>query len=110
MLCFMRSLEVHVVETEADLEEAIEVGLFLPEQIRDSECSDCGIEVAHTSGESTFDPFCVVLDDSDRDWIVCLDCASSIVEGDFRQATKAPEVYKPPVVYNTNDDEDLDFF
>lgn len=108
MLCFMRSLEVHVIETDDDLDEAVQAGIVLQEHLEESECSDCGVEVAHAGGQ-TFDAFCVVLDDSDRDWLVCLDCASSVVEGDFRQATSKPEVFKPPTVYS-QDDDDLEFY
>ena len=104
----MRSLEVHVIENDEDLDEAIQAGIVLQEHLDESECSDCGVEVAHASGTQTFDAFCMVLDDSDRDWLVCLDCASSVVEGDFRQATTKPEVFKPPTVYTQ--DDDLDFF
>ena len=104
----MRSLEVHVIENDEDLDEAIQAGIVLQEHLEESECSDCGVEVAHASGTQTFDAFCMVLDDSDRDWLVCLDCASSVVEGDFRQATTKPEVFKPPTVYTQ--DDDLDFF
>jgi hypothetical protein len=105
----MRSLEVHVIETDSDLNYAIQAGVVLVEHLEESECSDCGLGVAHSNGEDAFDAFCVVLDDSDRDWLVCLDCASSVVEGDFRQATTKPEVFKPPTVYSPAEEE-LDFF
>jgi hypothetical protein len=77
MLCSMRHLEVHVIETEHDIDLALQAGLVTAGQLSHSECSDCADLVGH-AGES-FSPFVVVIDEYDFDWAVCSDCASSVI-------------------------------
>ena len=67
MLSFMRSLEVHLLETDTDLGSALKAGLLLPEHLRETACSDCGESIGHANGEDSFEPFCVVIDETDRD-------------------------------------------
>jgi hypothetical protein len=112
MLCFMRSMEIHVLETASDLAGALKVGLLLPEHLTDTECSDCGDGIGHANGAESFYAFCVVIDETDRDWVICMECASPVVDGDVRQATRTPEVYESPSTYSRilDDDDEIDFF
>jgi hypothetical protein len=111
MLSFMRSLEVHLVETDADLGSALKAGLLLPQHLTETACSDCGESIGHAGGPDSFEAFCVVIDETDRDWVVCTECAAPVIDGDFRQATTTPEVYLAPTTYSRLlDDEELDFF
>lgn len=74
----MRSLEVHVLETETDVALALSSGVLLPEQMVMTECSDCEDLVGLRA--SRFEPFVVVIDEHDQDWTVCSDCARPIVD------------------------------
>ena len=108
MLCFMRALEIHVLETASDIDLALSVGVLLPEQLMETVCSRCGEEVGHLNGDD-FTEFCVVIDDEDRDWIVCTECSASVIDGDVRQATERPETYSG-TGNSYGDDDDFDFF
>jgi hypothetical protein len=111
MLSFMRSLEVHLLETDADLGSALTAGLLLPEHLKETACSDCGEGIGRCRDADYFESFCVVIDETDRDWVLCADCASPVIDGDYRQATTTPEVYLAPTTYSKLlDDEELDFF
>lgn len=78
MLLFMRSLEVHVFETDTDLDNALKAGIVFPEQVAITECSDCGEGVCYT--DELFCPFALIIDENDQDWILCEDCASPILD------------------------------
>jgi hypothetical protein len=78
MLLFMRSLEVHVFETDNDLDNAVKAGVVLPEQIAITACADCGESVCYTDDD--FCPFALIIDENDQDWILCEDCASPILD------------------------------
>lgn len=99
----MRSLEVHVLETATDIGGALSAGTVSPEQVIETTCSDCGEDVGYLDGMVDFIAFCVVIDENNRDWIVCLDCSASIVDGDWRQATTSPERY-------AGVDEDIEYY
>jgi len=107
ILVGMRSLEVHVIETASDVESALTGGVLFPENLIDTSCSDCLEGIAY-SGLDDFSPFCVVIDENNRDWAICIDCSSSVIDGAWRQATKLPEQYSAPNTYQG--EEDLDFF
>lgn len=79
MLLSMRSLEVHVFETETDLDNSIRAGIVLPEQIARTECSECEEPISYSTGDS-FCPFVLIIDENDQDWSLCEDCASPIVD------------------------------
>lgn len=101
----MRSLEVHLFETERDVELAIRSGTALPEQIASTRCIDCDGTAGYASGD--FEPFVLVIDENDQDWILCSDCA--------RPVLTYVDSYFPPVVKShfqdhDHDDDDLDYF
>lgn len=113
----MRALEVHIIETASDIDLAIKAGILEPTRLNAVLCSDCEEEVGHTVDADEFEPFAVVIDSDDADWVVCIDCASPITDGDIRLSmfTEPHEVLttskKPPLVLNDYlDVEDLDEF
>jgi len=83
----MRSLEVHVFETETDLDHALRSGIALPEQLAMTECRECDLTTGICDGD--FEPFVVVIDENDQDWILCTDCASPMLD--------YVDTYFPPV-------------
>lgn len=100
----MRSLEVHVLESETDIDLALSSGVLLPEQMVMTDCSDCDGRVGY--GAASFEPFVVVIDEHDQDWTVCADCARPIV--DYVNAYFPPTVesyYGSPFI-----EEDLEPF
>ena len=73
----MRTLEIHCFESAEDIDEAIQAGILL-EELKDAECNYCGDEVGFLSLDEYF-PFCLVLDDEDKEWFVCHKCAEPII-------------------------------
>lgn len=99
----MRSLEVHLFETERDVDLAIKSGTALPEQIASTKCIDCG-DVAGYDHED-FRPFILVIDENDQDWILCCSCAGPILS--------YVDAFFPPVVrshFGNDLDDGLDLF
>lgn len=80
MLSFMRHLEIHVIETDRDIDLAVQAGLLELGQLTASVCVDCDEPVGH-SASNGFRPFTIVLEEEDEDWAVCIDCASPVVDG-----------------------------
>ena len=100
----MRSLEVHLFETDQDLDSAIQCGTMLPEQLASSSCTECDGKVGF-EGLDGFEPFVCVIDENDQDWIVCGECAGPIidyVDAFFPPVTKSHFIHEDP--------EDLDYF
>ena len=100
----MRSLEVHLFETERDVDLAIASGTALPEQMAVSECKDCAGPAGYSSGD--FEPFILVIDENDQDWILCAICA--------RPVLSYVDAFFPPLVagrfHHVYDEDDLDYF
>ena len=80
MLCSMRHLEVHVIETEQDIDLAIQAGLLTGSQLDHSYCAECDESVGHSLEVGNFIPFSVVLDSDDNSWPVCSDCAGPVTD------------------------------
>lgn len=98
----MRSLELHVFETEYDVDIAIQSGTALPEQIAHTECSECEGKVGY-GGLDGFEPFVFVIDENDQDWIVCGECASPIID--------YVDAFFPPVTRSQfADPDEYDYF
>lgn len=101
----MRSLEVHVFETDTDLDNALQAGIVLPEQVALTKCAQCGDKVCY-SGTDGYCPFVLVIDENDQDWMLCEDCASPI--------TDYVDAFFPPVVkshfLHEHDPDDLEYF
>lgn len=97
----MRSLELHVFETEHDVDVAIQSGTALPEQIAKTSCSECDGCVGYSSLDG-FEPFVFVIDENDQDWVVCTECAGPIID--------YVDVFFPPVVSSRFHTDDLEYF
>jgi hypothetical protein len=95
----MRHLEVHVIETDQDVDLAIQAGLVTVEQLNYSLCSECAEDIGHTP--LGFEPFAVVIDEVDRDWAVCLECASPLIDSFETYRTEFPATF---------DEDDLEKF
>lgn len=79
MLKFMRSVELHVLETDADCELAILAGLLNEiDDVVDIECTACFEDVGSLNG--AYFPFAIVLTDEDQ-WFICTGCASNVLDG-----------------------------
>ena len=114
----MRALELHIIETASDVDLAIKAGLLEPHRLDYSSCSDCEDSVGYLISDDTFEPFVVVIDASDADWVVCINCASPITDGDLRKVV-TPETIKEftnkkkmlsSLVDDYIDEDDLDEF
>ena len=102
MLCFMRSFEIHLFETETDIDLAISGGIVTPERVDKTECIECSELVGHADYENGFEPFVLVIDVNDVDWTLCTDCASPIIDySDILNSTGEIDVLSS---------DDLDFF
>ena len=98
----MRSLEVHVFETDRDVDLALSAGIVLPEQLARTECVQCSEPVCY-SGVSEFYSFVLVIDENDQDWTLCENCASAI--------TDYVDTFFPPVVKSHFEDPDeIEYF
>lgn len=105
MLCSMRHLEIHVIETEQDVDLALQSGLLSLDRLDSTECADCALPVGHASTDG-FEPFAVVIDENDFDWAVCVECASPVTDGVPIEDTESLEL-----LMDLEDlDEDLEKF
>jgi hypothetical protein len=97
----MRSLEVHVFETDTDLDSAVRAGVVLPEQVARTECMQCEDPICFSSAE--FSAFVLVIDENDQDWTLCEECASPIID--------YVDAFFPPVTRSHfADTDELEFF
>lgn len=97
----MRSLEVHVFETETDLDIAVRSGVIPPEQVAKTECVQCESPICFSSAE--FTSFILVIDENDQDWSLCEECASPIID--------YVDAFFPPVTRSHfADPDELEFF
>lgn len=76
----MRAIEVHVIETDDDINLALKSGLLEPSDLDELYCDECEETVGHESSE--FHEFSVVLYDDDASWLLCADCSSPVTERD----------------------------
>jgi hypothetical protein len=100
----MRSLEVHVFETDRDIDLALNAGVVLPEQIARTACVECEEPICYSGGADEFCPFVLIIDENDQDWALCEECASPIVD--------YVDAFFPPVVKShfLTDPDDLEYF
>jgi hypothetical protein len=100
----MRSLEVHVFETDRDLDLALNAGIVLPEQVVRTACVECADPICYSGQVVGFCPFVLIIDENDQDWALCEECASPIVD--------YVDAFFPPVVKShfTSDPDELEYF
>jgi hypothetical protein len=73
----MKSIEVHVLESEYDSYLAVTAGLLEVDDLDGSACIACYEDVGHV--QEKFIGYVVVLD-GDSQWEVCLECAAPVVD------------------------------
>lgn len=98
----MRSLEVHVFETDTDLDNALRAGIIYPEQVAKTECIQCDAAVCF-SGGANFSSFVLIIDENNQDWVLCENCASAITD-------YVDKSFPPVVRSHFSDLEELDYF
>jgi hypothetical protein len=72
----MEHIELHIVDTSADLESCYKVGLLEEEVIYDFICANCDNAVSHY--EEMFYSFVFVLSE-DAEWFICEECATPTI-------------------------------
>ena len=75
-ISFMRAIELHLIENDADARVAILAGLATVEDVSSPSCISCTEEVGHVDG--TFYEYLIGLDEDDQ-WIVCVECAQDAI-------------------------------
>jgi hypothetical protein len=73
---FMRAIELHLIETDADARVAVLAGLATEDDVSTPSCISCTEEVGHIDG--TFYEYLIGLDENDQ-WIVCVECAQDAI-------------------------------
>jgi len=76
----MRSLEVHVFETGVDIDLGLQAGLLELDDLDYTQCAECDERVGHVGTD--FVEFALTLDDEDRAWFTCGDCAGPVVNSE----------------------------
>lgn len=94
----MRSLEIHVFDTDADLDSGLLSGLLTVDDLDEVECVACLDEVGHVNGG--FLSYATVIDETDQ-WFLCVPCASTVLDA------SGPEEVSDPFYL---DDEEFDDF
>ncbi len=77
----MRHIELHTVESEADVVSAVNAGL-LEEHFPLTVCAACSDGVGSSAASANFVPYVLCLDDESR-WYLCEECASDVLEPNF---------------------------
>ena len=72
MILGMEHLEIHIINTPADLATANTAGLLSLEIDYDFFCAHC--EEAVGVYEGMFYPFAIVVDEDDTEWFACEEC------------------------------------
>jgi hypothetical protein len=80
MLFSMRHLELHVVETEQDIDLALQSGILTVDRLDMTTCFECDEPIGYNLELDGFEPFVVVIDDTDSDWALCLDCSAPVLD------------------------------
>jgi hypothetical protein len=79
----MKNIELHTVDSEADIDLAMIAGLLGLDEIDGVSCSACQEEVGVVNGG--FHPYVIVLDDRDQ-WYVCSYCAESVIDPELLES------------------------
>ena len=98
----MRSFEIHLFETGSDLELALQGGIVTPERVASTTCSECEEFVAYSGEPDKYIPFALTIDEDDHDWVLCVDCASPILDHS--------EIFSIADSVDLFTSDDLDFF
>jgi hypothetical protein len=77
----MRHIELHLIETDADIDLALLSGILTADQLDSTECAECGEEIGSSEYDGSFLQFAVVLDE-DTQCAICVECASPVLGTD----------------------------
>ena len=66
MLNYMRLFEVHLFETDSDLDLALQGGVINPQRVASTHCLECADPIGHSTPELGFIPFALVIDENDK--------------------------------------------
>ena len=75
----MRHIELHVIETDSDIQLALFAGVLSTDQLAITECDVCDETIGYSTETDSFEQFVVVLE-ADIEYSICTDCASPIIE------------------------------
>lgn len=76
----MRSLEVHVFETDTDIDLGLQAGLLELDDLDETTCSECDERIGHVGVD--FVEFAITLDEEDEPWFTCSDCAAPVINSE----------------------------
>jgi hypothetical protein len=74
----MRHIEMHVISNTSDERLANLAGL---DTYDDESCAQCREPLGTASSDTSFKAYVIVLDD-DSEWVVCVSCASPVLNPD----------------------------
>lgn len=107
---FMRHLELHVIETEHDIDLALQAGLLELDRLDATECVECGVSLGYSDRTAEFEPFTVVIDESDTDWSLCLECASPVIDGELFESDSDSVEWIAHLELQDDDSDELEQF
>jgi hypothetical protein len=96
----MRHIELHLIETDADIDLALLSGILTADQLDSTECAECGEEIGSSEYDGSFLQFAVVLDE-DTQCAICVECASPVLGTD---------TFATEPLHLVDFDDDLDIF
>lgn len=73
----MRHVELHIIETDEDINTGLLSGLLSLDDLDILSCIACTDDVGQVDG--AFYGFVVAIDHEDLPWYVCTECASDVV-------------------------------
>jgi hypothetical protein len=103
----MKHIEVHVLESDADIAPALNIGLLTLADLDDgAKCSACSEKVAYVNG--VFTPFAVGLDEMDEPWLMCITCIEALLAPEEADTTSLDELFLVDEEFDDFDLEDDD--
>lgn len=101
----MRHFEIHFIETEFDIDLALQSGILTVDQLDNSACAECETSVGHASG--SFESFAVVIDENDSDWPLCSECSGPLVYNSLFDSSDSVEFLARLELSNEDDLEEF---
>lgn len=97
----MRSIEIHVIESDEDLDLGLISGLLEVEDLTDViACSACQEDLGDAVDDLEFVEFAILLD-HERRWFMCIECSAIVLDG--------ADTSNEPLLALLDDDEYEDF-
>lgn len=101
----MQHFEVHLIETEYDIDLALQSGLLTVDQLDTPNCSECDNSVGHASG--SFEMFAIVIDENDSDWPLCTECVGPLIYNSIFDSSDSVEFLSGLELSNEDDLEEF---